>query len=143
MGLLYTSCAIVLFWLIIYAINTFLLECKFTSAFYAKILSKNGLSINTLHIKWYTVKCNRLFMKISNWRPNFFKWWFNMGVLFGILGQVGSIVLLIYTLVDFFRSKPVTQQILVPVVCKRMSFLSRVLVFFRIKLNLRFFSYRE
>jgi len=53
---------------------------------------------------------------MSSWKPKFLMWWFNAGVLFGLVGQVGSIFLLIYTLIDFFRSKPMTEQVLVPVV---------------------------
>ena len=57
---------ILIFWSVLYLINTFLLECKLTSASYAKLLSKNGFSVNILHIKWYTVRCNRILMKLSN-----------------------------------------------------------------------------
>jgi hypothetical protein len=116
MSFLFTASIIVVFWTFIHLLNAFLIECRFTSALYAKLLSINGLSISTLQIKWFTVRCNRLFIRISSWKPDFFKWWFNFGVLFGIVGQLGSIFLLLYTLVDFFRSKPITQQILVPVV---------------------------
>ena len=116
MGFLFSLFVILLFWSFVYLINTFLIECKFTSALYAKLLSKNGISINILQLKWYTVRCNRLFIKISNWKPNFFKIWFNLGVVIGLVGQFGSILLLMYTLVDFFRYKPSSEQILVPVV---------------------------
>lgn len=104
------------FWSAVYLINTFLIEFSLTSALYAKILSKNGVSITPLQIRWYTVRCNRLFMKLSAIKPNFLKWWFNMGVLLGIVGQISSIFLLTYTLYDFFRKKPTREQILVPVV---------------------------
>lgn len=116
MGFLFSLFIILLFWSFVYLINTFLIECKFTSALYAKLLSKNGISINILQLKWYTVRCNRLFIKISNWKPNFFKIWFNLGVIIGLIGQFGSILLLMYTLIDFFRYKPSSEQILVPVV---------------------------
>ena len=116
MGFLFSLFIILLFWSFVYLINTFLIECKFTSALYAKLLSKNGISINILQLKWYTVRCNRLFIKISNWKPNFFKIWFNLGVIIGLVGQFGSILLLMYTLIDFFRYKPSSEQILVPVV---------------------------
>ena len=107
---------ILIFWSFCYLINTFLLECRVTSAFYAKFLSKNGFSINLFQLKWYTVRCNRLFVKLSNWRPKFWKSWFNVGVFASLLGQLFSIVLLIYTLIDFFKIKQSSQQILVPVV---------------------------
>jgi hypothetical protein len=55
-------------------------------------------------------------MKLSALRPNFLRWWFNFGVVIGVLGQFGSLVLLSYTLVDFFRQKPAREQLLVPVV---------------------------
>ena len=116
MAFFYTFSVILIFWALVYALNTFLIECSFTSARYAKILSKKGLSINLFQIKWYTVKCNRLFVKLSNWKPRFLMWWFNAGVVFGLIGQVGSIFLVSYTLIDFFRSKPTNEQILVPVV---------------------------
>jgi predicted MPP superfamily phosphohydrolase len=116
MGFLFSLFIVLIFWSFIYLINTFLIECKFTSAAYAKLLSKNGFSINILQIKWYTVRCNRLFIKISNWKPNFFRLWFNLGVIIGLVGQFCSILLLTYTLVDFFRYKPSSEQILVPVV---------------------------
>lgn len=132
MTFIFTVIVICLFWSLLYILNTFLLECRLTSAFYAKILSKNGLSINTLQIKWFSVRCNRLFIKISNWKPEFFKWWFNFGVIFGIVGQLASIFLLVYTLVDFFRSKPITQQILVPVVRAMESRLIRIIKPFQI-----------
>lgn len=118
MTFFYVVVVLTIFWSLVYLINTFLIECRFTSAPYAKFLSKNGFSVNILQIKWYTVKCNRLFIKISNWKPNFFKYWFNFGVLIGIIGQIGSIFLLMYTIYDFFRAKPISKQILVPVVRK-------------------------
>jgi S2P endopeptidase len=116
MGLFYVFSVILIFWTILYLVNTLLIECSITSARYAKFLSKKGLSINLFQIKWYTARCNRLFIKMSSWEPKFLMWWFNAGVLFGLLGQVGSIFLLIYTLIDFFRSKPMSEQVLVPVV---------------------------
>lgn len=115
MSLIYSVSIILIVWSVLYLINTFLLECPITSATYAKILSKNGISVSILHIKWYTVKCNRLFIRISNWRPNFLKWWFNFGVVTGLIGQLFSIFLLSYNLIDFFRNKPISQQVLVPV----------------------------
>lgn len=116
MGLLWTLSVLLIFWSSIYLINTFLLEFPLTSALYAKFLSKNGLSINLFQLKWYTVRCNRLFIKISNFKPNFLKIWFNLGVIIGIIGQIGSVFLLCYTLFDSFKNKPVSEQILVPVV---------------------------
>lgn len=118
MSFFLTVLGIVGFWTALHLLNLFLIECRLTSALYAKFLSINGLSISTLQLKWFTVRCNRLFIRISSWRPEFFKWWFNFGAVFGIIGQVASIFLLLYSLVDFFRNKPVTQQILVPVVIK-------------------------
>ena len=115
MSLIYSGSIILIVWSVLYLINTFLLECSITSATYAKILSKNGISVSILHIKWYTVKCNRLFIRISNWRPNFLKWWFNFGVVTGLIGQLFSVFLLSYNLIDFFRNKPISQQVLVPV----------------------------
>ena len=112
MSILITTSLIFLIWSLIYLVNTFLLEYW---PFYAKFVSKNGLSISLFQIKWYTVRCNRLFIKLSNWRPKFLKIWFNFGVLCGLIGQVVSMLLLTYTLVDFFRQKPVNEQILVPV----------------------------
>ena len=107
---------VVIFWVLVYVLNTFLLECSFTSVYYARFLSKNGLSIGFLHIKWYIEKCNRFFIKISGLKPNFWRVWFNMGVFLGIFGQIGSLCLLTYTLIDFFRDKHYKDQILVPVV---------------------------
>ncbi len=102
-------------WTFFYFIHTFLIEFKHTSPIYAKFLSKNGLSINIFQIKWYTVRCNRLFMKLANVKPKFLKAWFNCGVLVGVIGQALTIILLSYTLADYFRQKPATEQILVPV----------------------------
>jgi hypothetical protein len=126
MTFLFGLTVLVLFWTFIYVINTLLLEFKLTSAIYAKFLSKNGLSINLLQIKWYTVRCNRLFIRLSNVKPNFLKHWFNCGVLIGLLGQWFSILFLFYTLFAYFRSNnkstssssstSYNEQILVPVV---------------------------
>ena len=115
MAFFYAFSVLLIFWTILYVLNTFLIECSLTSARYARFLSQNGLSINLFQIKWYTVRCNRLFIKLSSWRPKFLMWWFNAGVLFGIVGQVASLFLLSYTLIDYFRSKPASEQILVPV----------------------------
>jgi hypothetical protein len=128
MTFLFGTTILIIFWTIIYVINTFLLEFKLTSAIYAKFLSKNGISINLLQIKWYTVRCNRLFIRLSNIKANFLKHWFNFGVLIGLLGQWFSILFLSYTLFTYFRSNNKLtasssskifneQQILVPVVC--------------------------
>ena len=119
MSVLFGTAILFIFWSVSYLLNTLLLECSYTSAVYAKLLSKNGLSVNILQIKWYTVRCNRLFMRLSNWRANFWKWWFNAGVLVVVVGQFASIGLLLYTLVDFFRAKPQSEQVLVPVVSSR------------------------
>lgn len=107
---------VTLFWLLVFFFNQLLIENRFTSAFYAKILSKNGLTIDFLRIKWHTVKCNRCFIKFSNWNLNFLKHWFNIGVICGIVGQFLSIFLLFYTIYDFFRPKPLSKQIIIPVV---------------------------
>jgi len=115
MKFLFSTLVLIISWTLIYLLNAFLLEW---SVFYAKFLSKNGLSINLFQFKWYTVRCNRLFMKISNWKPRFLKLWFNLGVIIGVIGQIVSIFLLLYTLFDFFKAKSTTEQILVPVVRK-------------------------
>jgi S2P endopeptidase len=115
MSFIFSVSIILIFWSVLYLINTFLLECKLTSASYAKLLSKNGFSVNILHIKWYTVRCNRILMKLSNIKPNFLKWWFNFGVFFCLIGQICSVILLVYNLIDFFRSKPMSEQVLIPV----------------------------
>ena len=114
--LFYVLLLAVSFWFIIYIVHSFLLECSFTSALYAKILSKNNISINIFQIKWYTVRCNRLFIRISNWRPIFLKTWFNIGVFFCLIGQILSLAILMYTLYDSIidKSKP-SQKMLVPV----------------------------
>jgi hypothetical protein len=111
MKFLFYTLFLIISWTVIYFLNTILLEW---SVSYAKFLSKNGFSIHLFQIKWYTVRCNRLFMKISNWKP--LKIWFNLGVLIGVIGQTASIFLLLYTLFDFFKAKSATEQILVPVV---------------------------
>jgi hypothetical protein len=133
MAFLYGLSLVVLFWAAVYLAHTFLIECTLTSARYAKLLSKNGFSINPLQIKWYTVRCNRLFMRLSAIKPNFLRWWFNFGVVVGILGQFGSIFLLSYTLLDFFRQKPVREQLLVPVVSQTLAIIS---IIFYIKYSL-------
>lgn len=107
---------VTLFWLLVFIFNKILIDNRFTSAAYAKLLSKNGLRISFLQIKWYTVKCNRIFIKLSNWKSNFLKHWFNTGVIIGLVGQLMSIFFLMYTIVDFFRPKPLSKQIIVPVV---------------------------
>jgi hypothetical protein len=108
----------IIIWSSCYLVNTFLLYFSPTSAWYAKLLSKNGFSIHALQIKWYTAKCNRLFIRLSSWRANFWHLWFNLGVIVGLVGQVLSLILLIYTAVDFFRTKENgnDNNILIPVV---------------------------
>lgn len=107
---------VTVFWLLVLFLNKLLIDNRFTSAFYAKFLSKNGLTIDFLRIKWHTVKCNRFFIKFSNWKLNFLKHWFNIGVICGIVGQFLSFFLLLYTIYDFFRAKPLSKQIITPVV---------------------------
>ena len=107
-------------WSILFFLHTFLLSYSHTSGYYAKILFKSGLSMNILQIKWYTVKLNRYIIRIANYRPSFWRSWFNIGVMVGLVGQIFSIFLLIYTLFDFFRiksSKSIQEPVLVPVVC--------------------------
>lgn len=104
-----------IFWSVFYSLHSFLIQFSYTSAAYAKLLSTRGLSINIFQFKWYTVKCNRLFIKITNKKPNLLKIWFNLGVLVGIIGQACSLLLLLYTLIDYFLKKPQSEQILVPV----------------------------
>ena len=106
-------------WSIIYFIHSFLLSNTYTSGYYAKFLHKSGLSMNVLQIKWCTIKLNRYFIRIANLRPNFWRSWFNIGVVIGLFGQLLSIILLIYTLFDFFRikkSNSIQEPVLVPVV---------------------------
>lgn len=105
-------------WSIIYLIHTFLLSYSHTSALYAKLLHKSGVSMNVLQIKWYTVKLNRYFIRIASWKPHFWRSWFNIGVFIGLFGQIISMLLLVYTLIDFFKNKPQSEKVLVPVVCK-------------------------
>ena len=116
MSFIFSISILFIFWSVLYLLNTFLLECAFTSAIYAKFLSKNGLSVNIFHLKWYTVRCNRLFIKLSNWKPKFLKRWFNLGVIAGVIGQFLSIIVLLYNLFDFFRIKAnPSESVLVPV----------------------------
>jgi hypothetical protein len=110
-------------WSLLGFINAILLACSHTSLYYAKFLHKNGISIGFLQIKWYTVKLNRLFIRIANWKPLFWKNWFNIGVAISLIGQVIATCLLITTLVGYFIfSKPASEQVLVPIV----SFSSRL-----------------
>lgn len=113
---LYAGLWIISFWFVIYIVHSFLLECTLTSATYAKILSQNNMSINIFQLKWYTVKCNRLFIRLSNWRPNFLKAWFNIGVICGLIGQILSVFVLMYTLYDSVAKKTnPNEKVLVPV----------------------------
>jgi S2P endopeptidase len=104
------------FWAIVYLSNEFLISYSPTSLAYAKLLHQSGLSLSIFQIKWFTIKLNRIFIKLANWKPKFWHIWFNAGVFVGLIGQISSIFLLIYTLFDFFRKKKTEKQLLVPVV---------------------------
>lgn len=108
---------IFIFWSVFYSIHSCLIDRTYTSARYAKFLSKNGFSVNIFQLKWYTVRCNRSFIKLSNIRPKFLKIWFNCGAFIGIIGQFLACFFLMYTLYDSFfdQKKPLKEQILVPV----------------------------
>ncbi len=104
-------------WTVVYLINIILLTYSRTSLHWAKFLHINGLSISFFQIKWYTVRFNRLFVRIANYKPSFWKIWFNMGIVVSLIGQVVAVLLLVTTLVDYFNvSKSTKKQILVPVV---------------------------
>ena len=130
MSFLVSLAILLAFWSTIYLIHLVLMEINATvSALYAKFLSKSGLTIQPFQIKWYTVRCNRWFIKLTSGRSStrfhlFIKHWFNLGVLVGILGQFGSVCFLFYTLLRFLRDFSSSsnekyaqnEQILVPVV---------------------------
>lgn len=112
---LFSILIVFIFWSVFYLIHSFLIEFKYTSIIYAKFLSKNGFTINIFQLKWYTVKCNRLLIRLSSNKPKFLKSWFNFGVIIGVIGQFISLFLLSFTLYDYFQPKPANEQILVPV----------------------------
>lgn len=117
---------VLVFWSTVYLIHSLLLNLKQTSLKYAKFLHKTGFSINLFQIKWFTVKLNRLFIKLStNINENFLKVWFNIGVVIGILGQLLSVMLLIYNIIEFLsrifvleenRVDSNDEQLLVPII---------------------------
>ena len=93
------------FWLLVYAVNKLLVDYASprVSRAYSTVLSKSGVSVTPLQVRWQTARCNRLMIRLANKLGHtFLKHWFNAGVAFGLCGQLASVAFLLYTLVYTF-----------------------------------------
>ena len=83
---------------------------------YIGFLGRTGINVSAGQVRWYTTYMNRLFIRLAQWRPRFWKFWFTFGVLFGLLAMPLSIFLLALLVINTLGRRPVDQQVLTPVV---------------------------
>ncbi|CAH1227363.1 MBTPS2 [Branchiostoma lanceolatum] len=108
-----------LFWGAVYAADILILSSSYSRR-YERFLHHTGVSVSLGQVRWYTAGLNRTFVRLASWQSHWQRAWFSAGVWFAYIAMVGSIVLLVGTLVQGVRNltrapEERTQQILVPV----------------------------
>ncbi|ESO84863.1 hypothetical protein LOTGIDRAFT_221778 [Lottia gigantea] len=103
------------FWSTLYLLDAFLKTKKPWSRNYLSFLENTGLSVSICQFRWYTSVFNRTFLRLGQWRPQFLRLWFTVGVLFGLVAMLISVCMLTLLIVNTFRQQPVEQQVLTPV----------------------------
>jgi len=58
------------------------------------------VSIHPIQVKWHSKRLNRHFWRLSQWRPGFWRGWFSVGAVVGVLTMLASTAFLSYTLHD-------------------------------------------
>jgi len=79
-------------------------------------MSGAGLSISAGQLRWCTGRINRTFVRLGSLKPNLLRIWFTLGVVFGAIAMVLSVVLLSIIIVNTLRQQHVEQQVIMPVV---------------------------
>ncbi|KAI8498651.1 Membrane-bound transcription factor site-2 protease [Branchiostoma belcheri] len=107
------------FWGAVYAADILISSSSYSRQ-YEHFLHRMGLSVSLGQVRWYTTGLNRMFVRLASWQSPWQRAWFSAGVWFAYAAMVGSIVLLVGTLVQGVRNfsralEERTQQILVPV----------------------------
>lgn len=124
------------FWAILYLCDVYLKVCKCSpitnykyltnlkifqtnlssQGKYLDFIHKTGLSVYVCQIRWYSTCLNRQFLRFGQWRKNFLKVWFTIGVVISLMFMIISIGLLTLMIINTLRKRPVEQQVLTPVV---------------------------
>ncbi|XP_068757031.1 membrane-bound transcription factor site-2 protease-like isoform X1 [Montipora capricornis] len=108
------------FWTFFFICNALLKVCgclqnyRKYSRKYKEFLENNGLSLSLCHVRWYTTRFNRSFVRFGQIQPYLLHLWFSFGVLVGSLLMVTSVVVLSLTLYKAF-SRDAPEQVLTPV----------------------------
>lgn len=88
---------------------------------YTSFQERCGLSVSIAHLKCYTTKFNRLFIRLGQCKPRLLRYWFTCGACFGVVLMFVAVALLLMTLVKAFsQDKP--EQVLTPVVSWEKNF---------------------
>lgn len=111
---IYVVVEVVLLWTLVYLGDFILKNYRKFSRTYKEFLEENGLSVNVAHIKWYTTRFNRCFVRWGKHHPRLVRCWFTAGVWFGVTMMVVSVLVLSWTLVQAF-GKESPEQVLTPV----------------------------
>ncbi|KAJ8317788.1 hypothetical protein KUTeg_004659 [Tegillarca granosa] len=104
------------FWSSLYLLDAFLKTQKWSRRQYHDFQERTGLSVSICQFRWYSTWFNRTFLRLGQWKPNFMRLWFTVGVGFALLAMVLSMFLLTLLVINTFRKQPVDQQVLTPVV---------------------------
>lgn len=102
------------FWTFFFICNALLKNYRKYSRKYKEFLENNGLSLSLCHVRWYTTRFNRSFVRFGQIQPYLLHLWFSFGVLVGSLLMVTSVVVLSLTLYKAF-SRDAPEQVLTPV----------------------------
>lgn len=111
-----TAVALLLgFWSLLYLLDSFFKSHQRLSVPYFRVLHSTGLSVYIAQLRWYTTYFNRSFVRIGSSKAQILKTWFTLGVMFGMIAMVVSMLLLSMVIINTLRQQPVEQQVLTPV----------------------------
>ncbi|KAF7282586.1 hypothetical protein GWI33_002307 [Rhynchophorus ferrugineus] len=77
---------------------------------YLRLLDGLGLEIGYFNLKWKTKALNRLFLKWGNFRPQFWKLWFLLGVYVSLIFFPLSVSFLFYSAFQSFFAPKFTDN---------------------------------
>ena len=80
-------------------------------------LARKNVASSPGYVRWHTYALNRVFERASRGR-SFWRVWFNLGLVVGLLAMLGGVLLLVYSLLSALAA-PTEPSVLTPIVWNR------------------------
>ena len=115
MSMVQTFIAVIIFWFVLFLIDRVIRNYRPLSSAYSLKLDEWGVSLTFAHVRCYTTKFNRFFLKAGTWSKHFCRLWFSIGALSGIILMFCSLGVLVFTLFQSVSTSDNTRPVLTPV----------------------------